>query len=483
MAQDPRFIVMAAVTAAFFAACGDKVTFIECPLGTLPQGSECVPIDPPADTSTSDDVAPNDVAGGEDVVSNDVAGDLAEPTDTASGDTSVAGAAGAACQLNAACRGGTCLDWPTGYCSRIDCRTNDCAGDGICVDIAAGNSACLATCNSDADCRTPHQACKTLVDGDGLVKVCMGIAPEATGIGSGCADPAKCTGSSACIAGFPGGYCAPLGCTAATCPPDSTCVTVEGRPACLRACFNDDDCGSREGAERKCGVLAAVDGSPAQVCISGISGRDNGASCISDFECTSGLCQILGEGRCNVSGVPCFQSSSSATCGVGDYCRITANSRVGVCGQVCSTGIGCNNNSFCVSEGTDARSTWCRPSCLSNPSVCNAEVGLACRYGLPLGDSGQGRYVCAAAVLGSAFFSCNGDAACPGGRCLKAASGNSGYCTRACGDDDFCDFGGTCVRGAQGDQCYRMCFDNSDCPSGFGCGPVSGSQRWVCAPN
>jgi len=428
---------------------------------------------------TSDDVtAPED--GGRDVDS---------PTDTGGQDGTAAeivtaGGNGSACQLNATCAGGTCLDWPTGYCSQIDCKTSGCGGDGVCVDVAAGNSVCLGECESSADCRAPHQACKTLFASDGTVSVCVGIEPQAVGPGAACTDPARCLAEAACLPSFPGGYCAEIGCTPGSCPAETTCVKVDGTPSCLRSCFEDNDCDGEAGAERKCGVLAGLTGDPQRVCISGITARGVGEGCVSDFECTSGSCQILGEGRCNVSQVPCFPESAAATCGTGDYCRITAVSRVGVCSQACSAGVTCAGANFCLAEGQAARSTWCRPTCGSGDGQCNAAAGLDCHFGLPLSDSGQGRYVCAATVLGGPFFPCNGDAACPGGRCIKPAGNNAqGYCVRGCGDDDYCGFGGSCVRGApSGNECWRMCFASTDCPTGFRCGTATGSVRDVCIP-
>ncbi len=472
------------VTMSLIWGCGGDVVYLECPLGTRPEGSRCVPLASPDTAGPGPDVAAP-TEGDTGATAPDAAPDVLAPgPETAGGVDAASGGlpAGSPCALNAVCAGGTCLDWPTGYCARIDCATRWCEAAELCVDLAAGNSACLARCDGDADCRTPHQACKKLLQDDGtLAGVCVGIQPDAVGPGAACADPARCLGQATCLAAFPGGYCAELGCTAGSCEDGTDCVFVNGTPACLRFCARDRDCGSVPGAERACGVLTGVGGGPSQVCISGISGRALGARCLSDFECTSGVCQILGEGRCNGSQVPCSPANEAEACGVGDYCRVTSDSRVGLCSRPCSAGVPCLGASFCVAEGARPRDTWCRPACGDGVAVCAADSGLACHLGLPLGDGGQGRYACSASVLGGPFVSCVGDATCGGGRCVKPASG-AGYCAGPCGDDDHCGFGGACVRVSGDARCWRMCQSDSECPSGFRCDVHGDGARTVCVP-
>jgi hypothetical protein len=477
--------------AGWLGACGDKVILLECPLGTRPEGSQCIPLDGPdtAGPPEADAATPADDLGtGTSDIAEDTSANGSEDVQSVSDSESSEDAsstprpAGAACELNAQCAGGTCLDWPTGYCSAIGCSATSCPDGARCLDVAAGNSACLSTCEADADCRTPHQACKRLPLDDGsLAGVCVGLQPGAAGPAAACDDPARCAGQAACLSAFPGGYCAVLGCSAGTCPDGTDCVLVNGTPSCLKYCARDGDCGSAPGAERACGVLTGISGAPSQVCISGISGKALGAPCLSDFECTSGACQILGEGRCNASGAPCFPDRTSEACGVGDYCRVTASSRVGLCARPCSAGVPCLGASFCLAEGARPSDTWCRPACAGAGSPCPGESGLSCRLGLPLGDGGQGRYACTSGILGGPFVSCNGDATCAGGRCLKPASG-AGYCAAPCGDDDHCGFGGTCVRDGTSTSCWRLCTDASDCPTGFRCDRIGGGSRTVCVP-
>lgn len=463
-------------------ACGDTVTFIECPPGTFAQGSECIPItQPDATTSPPDTTPPTDTEAPPDttVATTDSAATI-EDLDTSAPETS-AGPTGAACLKNADCAGGTCLDWENGYCTTLDCGAAGCADGEECLAVLSNNTICVETCTSDADCRVPDTACKRVAEGSETRQVCVGVDDDAGGAGSACADPTSCQGAQTCLSAFPGGYCAALGCPAAPCGAGSTCVRVDGRPSCLATCAEDVDCGSAPGAERKCGVLQGVAGSPVEVCISGISGKAMGESCLSDFECGSGTCQILGEGRCSQTQRPCFPERVAEDCNGAESCLVTGQNRVGVCSQPCRPGgIGCPGATYCVAEAGAPNDGWCRPAC-TNPGAdpaCNADVGLRCAFGIPITDGAQGRYVCARARTG-VLTACSGAAACGDNACLL--EGNAGFCVEACGDDSYCPFGGSCVVGtAGGDRCQRACFSGLDCPSGFQCTLPTGATRMVC---
>ncbi len=467
-------------------ACGDTVTIIECPPGTMPQGSECVALDTVAPETGEPDVAGDSEAPPEIYVPIETRDSEVDPPETTvdtsptETETEAPRATGAACTKNADCAGGTCLDWTGGYCTRLDCDTGGCEDGDTCLDLA-NNALCVAGCTSDADCRAPDQRCKRLVSGGALVQVCIGVDGDAGGTGAGCADATGCAGEAACLTAFPGGYCAALGCDVAGCPADAACVKVDGRPSCLLRCAGDGECGGQPGAERRCGVLQATSGSPVDVCISGVEGKALGQSCRSDFECTSGTCQILGEGRCSQTGWPCFPESVDDDCNGAEFCQVTADSRVGLCSQPCALGgRTCPGAAHCVAEGGTARDAWCRPACDGpNDTRCNAAAGLTCAFGIPISDSGQGRYACARTGADSALTSCTGDASCAGASCLL--SGQSGYCTAACGDDSHCAFGGACVFG-ETDRCQRACLSTQDCPAGFSCRAVTGGSREVCAP-
>jgi len=468
-----------------FIACGDTVTIIECPPGTIPSGSQCLIVEPdtvPNDTGASD-VAP-DILEPDTTVTPDTR-ETSQPADTQS-DTTVnetegPRATGAACVKNADCAGGTCLDWTGGYCTRLDCDTGAACGEGDRCLAFASNHLCVDLCTSDADCRAPAQRCKTVVDGATTARVCMGVDSNAGATGAACGDATDCAGNATCLAAFPGGYCATLGCDVAACPSGASCVKVDGRASCLLKCSGDGDCGGTVGAERRCGVLAGTNGTPVDVCISGVEGKTLGDSCRSDFECTSGSCQILGEGRCSQTGWPCFPESTATDCNGAEFCQVTPESRVGLCSQPCALGgRTCPGAAHCLAEGDDPRAAWCRPACSGPTDVtCNSGAGLTCAFGIPVSDSGQGRYACTRSSAGNTLTTCTGDATCAGGACL--IDGSAGYCAATCGDDSHCAFAGACVFGAT-DRCYRACLSSQDCPNGYRCEATGGASRDVCVP-
>lgn len=463
--------------------CGDTVKIIECPTGTFPEGSQCIPYDTfvpdtavDATVDTREDTAVDTWTPPD--TTPDTGGDTASETDAAE---TVGGATGTACVKNADCAGGTCLDWTGGYCTTLDCGAGTCGANERCLAYQA-NQLCVRGCGSDADCRAPDQACKTLVDGGQTVKVCMGVDPGAGKTGAACGDATDCEGRATCLQSFPGGYCSALECDVLGCPNGASCVKVDGRPSCLLRCSGDGDCGGTAGAERRCGVLQGVSGGPVDVCISGVAGKALGATCRSDFECTSGTCQILGEGRCSQTRRPCFTASATTDCNGAEFCQVTADSRVGLCSQPCALGArACPGAAHCLTETADPRVAWCRPACTGGGDTsCNADAGLVCAFGIPVSDSGQGRYACTRKAAGGTLESCTGNATCGGGTCLL--DGNNGYCAAVCGEDGHCAFGGACVFGASGDRCQRACFAQGDCPSGFTCEVPSGATRSVCVP-
>lgn len=464
-------------------ACGDTVRIVECPPGTRPEGSECLPIVEDDTAPTPDTVTPDTVTP--DTVPDTTPVDSLTPADSSdtsdSSDVVTARPTGSPCTLNADCEGGTCLDWTGGYCTTLDCATAGCGAGETCLALL-GNTLCVKNCDAGA-CSSPDQRCKPMPAGpeSALVPVCIAVDLDAEDGGSACTDPTDCQGAATCLPSFPGGYCASLGCPDTACTAGTTCVRVDGTPSCLKTCSSSAECDSQPGAERRCGVLAGLSGGPVDVCISGVEGKALGASCGSDFECSSGTCQILGEGRCSQTNAPCFTVSVATDCNGAEFCQVNNNNRVGICSQPCSAGRSCAGAAHCITESRDTNSAWCRPTCQSvTDTGCNSAAGLSCAFGIPISDSGQGRYACTLSRTGTPLASCIGDAQCAGAACIKPASG-PGYCAPACGADEACPFGGACVTG-ETSRCMRACFSGADCDSGFACELPAGGARDVCQP-
>ncbi|MCB9788238.1 MAG: hypothetical protein H6744_16265 [Deltaproteobacteria bacterium] len=477
------------VTALVVASCADKITIVECPLGTEPQGSECIPLgldlispqhDVVEDSPGTDapELPIQDITPAQDA---DAVGPKPDLPDTGPDAVLTGGVVGAACNKSSDCAGGVCLDWPGGYCTALDCTVSSCPSGSKCMPLAGGNAGCMATCTEDADCRGSDQTCKTLAAVDGsLRRVCHGVASDAHAVGETCIDAVGCAGAMTCLPSLPGGYCASLGCNATSCPTGSSCFNFGGFPTCLKTCGSDGDCGGEPGAERRCGILKALDKQKVGACISGAEGLKIGEQCSNDFECQSGACEVLGEGRCTQNDLPCFLDNEKDVCGAG-FCFISGQNQVGACVQPCALGTPCPGLSFCA--GTPGSSEGvCRPACdgLGASDNCRTDVGFECTYGWPLGSTaGQGRYLCHLAPPGSLGTECTPPGGCPMGQCLPITSAG-GMCGATCGEDGYCPFPGSCVVDGQDLTCRKACFSAADCAEGATCGPAAGALGNVC---
>ncbi len=487
-----------AASALVLGACGDTITILECPLGTQPVGDHCEAwgsVDAGGEDAggdglpnfrtdddafaepTSDTSAGGADAGGE--------GPDAEPADDAGGRQQPGGegSTGSPCAKNDECAGGTCLDWPGGYCTTLDCDTAGCPDGELCVPFAGGNHLCLVPCATDAACGA-QQACKQLADGaDGLVSACHGVDADAGDVGSACGtEDTACAGAATCLQSMPGGYCAVMGCEPGSCPTGSACVKFGGTPTCMRACDDDAHCDGEPGAERSCSTLKAVSGDQVGVCISGDSGADIGAPCLNDFECDSGTCQLLGEGMCSQSQTPCFAATEAEDCGAAEFCLVTGRNQVGLCTQPCAVSTPCPGASHCVGQ-SGAAEGWCRPACAGPGADAECPPGnvFSCTYGLPLGDpTGQARYVCAIVGEGAVGDTCEHPADCIEGTCEPDGSGAGGTCVQDCSDDFYCPFPGICVPDGFPGTCRRACQSTVDCADALSCMPFGAGFVQAC---
>ena len=272
--------------------------------------------------------------------------------DTGGGPTE-GGGLGQPCGKSDDCDGGTCLDWPQGYCTSLDCDDQEpCPDGGLCVPLIGGNRVCLLGCATDADCVSTAQACKPLVQepDNAVLMACYGVKEDASGPSGVCSGHTDCAGAASCLLTMPGGYCAVQGCEPGSCADGTVCIEYGGVPTCLKECAVDEDCGGSPGAERRCGVLKSLAGNLSGACISGASGAAVGEQCLNDFECASGTCDLLGEGQCSQTGAPCFENTSDVDCEPTEFCLVNGENGVGSCTQPCSLSAACPGTGLCEGQ-------------------------------------------------------------------------------------------------------------------------------------
>ena len=457
---------------------------LECPLGTMPEGSQCVPYqavpdtyEPPepdglADFAIAEDLdEPADIQAGVDTQ----AVELPTTEDTLQPTVGV----GSPCVKGADCgEGWACLNWPGGYCSLLDCSATSCPTGSVCTAVSGGNVACLRLCENDSDCpNVAQQACKHALPtlSGQLEKVCFGLSDNAGFVGAECQGPSECQGPALCEAISPNGYCSIAECKETGCPEGSTCARLQGLYFCLRNCDEATDCYQSVTQEQSCVSLKDVDKKPVDVCSPGEGEQGVGDACVSDVECKSATCQILGEGRCSQSDKPC---DSESDCDGAEFCNTGPQTKVGYCTGQCSLNAPCAGAGFCALSEDIATGT-CRSTCPSgsDPGNCPINDGFSCIYGVPLGEF-SGKYLCDFLAPGDVGSSCTADVDCPGGSCT---GGEYGVCIRPCSADYGCPFPGTCVKDDEGGTtCRPSCLSASDCQPGEDCAPALGGLTNAC---
>ena len=466
-----------------FAACGDRVILLECPLGTMPQGSTCVPYEPPQDIYVPPlaDGLGDFAVESETTVSSDATAEVGHlDTDAKPADVTVAEPAiGSPCVKAADCgEGGTCLNWPGGYCSRLDCTVATCPDGSHCVPVSGGNSACLRGCDQDTDCSNlPQQACKqaSTAGGPTSVRVCYGLSEEAGPIGAHCQSPSDCEGPALCEALSPDGYCSLSDCESSGCPQGARCARLQGHYFCMRECASDGDCAGGDEGEQTCLSLKDPDKKPIDVCSPGGGDQVIGEACVSDIECTSAECLILGAGRCSQSKAPC---DTELDCGGAEFCNAGPQNTVGYCSGNCSLNLPCPGAGFCALSN-DLNTGICRAACPSGTDAgsCPVDDGFSCVYGVPLGAI-SGKFLCHIAQAGEVGSPCTNNEDCPAGSC---SGGSENVCIQPCSADFECPFPGTCHKDADGStMCRPTCLSASDCSGKAVCEPAMGGQANAC---
>ena len=127
--------------------------------------------------------------------------------------------------------------------------------------------------------------------------------------------------------------------------------------------------------------------------------------------------------------------------------------------------------------------SYCAGPCIGpDDETCDPTAGMSCSFGVPLGGASE-RYLCIVTSHPGSLTSCETDADCSGGRCLRDGE-PPGYCLIACADDGLCAFPGTCVQSADGldNRCYRSCNQAKECPADMRCTLPEQGSRKVCIP-
>jgi hypothetical protein len=458
-------------------ACGDKIVIIECPLGTMPSASKCIPYEgPDADTSSASDLPVWDsvVAGDTSSIKDGVSdGDSGGAPDTT---PPLLSNIGEACFTDADCGAEmTCIGWGDGFCGLLDCDMNACPAGSSCVLLPGGNTGCLAECLKGEPCPNPiATSCKPVVLADGSDTSawgCLGVKNDAGDIGSPCGDTSDCVGAATCEALTSSGYCTELACKLGTCPSGAACVDHGGQLLCLRTCETDAGCEQTDTAPQECSPETGADGDELNVCVPAMGDGPTGSSCVVDLDCASGACDILGQGRCSQAGIPCDADDG---CPDVEFCNISPASVVGVCTAACAVSMPCVGLGVCVA-GLNLSDGKCRSPCSSaEDASCLVTDGLGCVFGYPLGAA-NGSYVCVGQEVGSAGAACTDHTQCQSGHCY------AGSCSMPCGTNYLCPFPASCAMTPTEElKCLRACMGSQDCPDQATCALPPGGNKKVC---
>ncbi len=358
-----------------------------------------------------------------------------------------------------------------GYLKDQDLRCTCCpdtsaCGDGTCdLTIGEGAANCTSDCGAGpyADgsrCVTARECASNhcSFQGECTTLVCIsasdcdsGLCNLGTCLSRPLENTANCTSNAACDSGVCNfGFCIAGGLPAASlCTTDAACRSGD--------CFGgicEDVCGDGfcDGLE-KCG-----DANAGFECNADCNTCSNGAICINNSDCTSGVCNI---GFCINGGLPAASPcTTDAACRSGDCFG-------GLCEDICGDGF-CDGLEKC---GDANAGLECNADCgkCSNGAICisnNDCTSSVCNFGICInGNLGNGAV-------------CSTDSACSSGNCL------AGICAPAqfCGDLS-CNNGETCSTCAidcgvcpfcgdfscnGGETCSSCSFDCGACCSGSG---------------
>jgi hypothetical protein len=191
------------------------------------------------------------------------------------------------CEANGICLDEEAFGFPGGYCSKVRCDIDPCAGDGICAAIGLGIPLCAESCQVGAGAMPPDtstylgntQGCRSDDPDPEYTCFWAGVADDPTGacvpgefndvvvnnIGADCTEDSQCYspfGQGGCadadllcaLAGQPSGTCpVGFGCTVFDCAvpgmPDDVCgadgeciPTEQGFSLCVAKCSAAESC-------------------------------------------------------------------------------------------------------------------------------------------------------------------------------------------------------------------------------------------------
>jgi len=323
------------------------------------------------------------------------------------------------CPMGAFCFAEPFAGWPGGACIGVGCdlaSNAGCIGDAACIP-GARDAICVDGCATDGDCRAGYAcrvpsgypdrlACQPACTADSACtdgNVCnpaLGVcAPafDASQLGQGCSRrTGGCEGGS-CLTesgtGFPGAYCAYVGCTVgmdSTCPTGGVCAAgASGSNLCLDGCVADSDC--RAGyscrgvdatvptsslaclpactADSQCVNRGFVCNDGTGRCTQPFDAARFGAACADASECEGGRCLSAADGwpagLCAFAGCRLSGMGPSESCPSGGVCVDDASGdpAIGQCLVGCAVGgTTCRSGYTCtalVAGGTDG---VCRPT-------------------------------------------------------------------------------------------------------------------------
>lgn len=346
------------------------------------------------------------------------------------------------CPADSFCLAEDFTGWPGGACIGFGCdaSTNTgCEGDDVCIPTGMGGGACVAACTDDSGCRDayrcePHEdfadrlfcnpGCAADSDcaSGNVCNPVLGtcdVPLDESELGTPCSTRRGACAGGSCFTefetGFPGSYCAFLGCDATAddaddgCPGDGVCLAGDDSNVCLDGCTDDRDC---RAPDYECRPVDAERPAAGNGCF---------PSCTNDDACANDGSDGAPDFSCNPGTGLCTDPFVAANLG-----------------EPCESGDDCPGGA-CVSEAAEG---WPAGACLAVGCRLSGDGPEApCPTGGVCVDDDTGD-----PTLGACVVACTTDTSgCrPGYACVALDAGTDGSCLPACADDGDCGASRTC---------------------------------------